>query len=154
MLRFEAHIGLGLQILQQLAGINTVMYYLPVILELAGFRDKRSALLVAMAPAAVNALGTVVGMWLIDRAGRRYGAVNRVIHAWTRPHTCLCLVPARHTYHRKLLLGSLAGAVAALAIVGAAFYTSDAHASPVAFGGTCPAALDTTPNCALCLRHG
>ena len=44
--------GLGLQVLQQLAGINTVMYYTPAILELAGFHDKRSALLIAMAPAA------------------------------------------------------------------------------------------------------
>ena len=49
--------GLGLQILQQLAGINTVMYYTPAILELAGFRDKRSALLIAMAPAAGRVLG-------------------------------------------------------------------------------------------------
>lgn len=50
------------------------MYYTPAILELAGFRDKRSAILVAMAPAAVNALGTVGGMWLIDRMGRRCAA--------------------------------------------------------------------------------
>ncbi len=28
------------------------MYYTPAILELAGFRDKRSALLIAMLPAA------------------------------------------------------------------------------------------------------
>ena len=38
--------GVGLQVLQQLAGINTVMYYTPVILELAGIHDKRTALLV------------------------------------------------------------------------------------------------------------
>ncbi len=38
--------------LQQAAGINTVMYYTPAILELAGFHDKRSALLIAMLPAA------------------------------------------------------------------------------------------------------
>lgn len=43
--------------LQQLAGINTVMYYTPAILELAGFHDKRSALLIAMAPAAGAAAG-------------------------------------------------------------------------------------------------
>ena len=43
--------GLGLQVLQQAAGINTVMYYTPAILELAGFRDKRSALLIALLPA-------------------------------------------------------------------------------------------------------
>ena len=35
-----------------MAGINTVMYYTPAILELAGFHDKRSALLVALCPAA------------------------------------------------------------------------------------------------------
>ena len=38
--------GVGLQVLQQLAGINTVMYYTPAILELAGIHDNRLALLV------------------------------------------------------------------------------------------------------------
>ena len=57
--------------LQQAAGINTVMYFAPSILALAGFSSPRSAVLVAMAPAAVNALGTIVGMRLIDRLGRR-----------------------------------------------------------------------------------
>ena len=38
--------GVGLQVLQQLAGINTVMYYTPAILELAGIHDNRQALLV------------------------------------------------------------------------------------------------------------
>ena len=32
--------------LQQVAGINTVMYFTPVILELAGVHNKRTALLV------------------------------------------------------------------------------------------------------------
>ena len=38
--------GVGLQVLQQLAGINTVMYYTPAILELAGIHGNRLALLV------------------------------------------------------------------------------------------------------------
>ena len=103
--------GVGLQVLQQLAGINTVMYYTPAILELAGIHDNRLALLVrprrvpfssatmhettlasacglqtrasavgvmrrcmlqvALAPAGVNAVGTVAGMLLVDRCGRR-----------------------------------------------------------------------------------
>ena len=58
--------------LQQAAGINTVMYFTPSILELAGFHDKRTALLVAMLPAGVNALGTVAGGYAIERAGRRW----------------------------------------------------------------------------------
>lgn len=48
-----------------------VMYFTPSILELAGFHNKRTALLVAMLPAGVNALGTVAGAFAIDRAGRR-----------------------------------------------------------------------------------
>ena len=63
--------GMGLQIWQQLCGINTVMYYTPSILRLAGVTDNRTALLLAMGPAAVNAMGTVVGMYLVDILGRR-----------------------------------------------------------------------------------
>jgi MFS transporter, SP family, solute carrier family 2 (myo-inositol transporter), member 13 len=49
-----------------------VMYYTPAILQLAGVTDKRTALLVALIPAAVNAGGTLVGMAAIDRCGRRW----------------------------------------------------------------------------------
>ena len=59
--RAQLHIGVGLQALQQLTGINTVMYFTPVILKMAGFADTRQALLLSCAPAAVNAAGTVLG---------------------------------------------------------------------------------------------
>lgn len=62
---------MGLQVLQQFAAINTVMYYTPAILALAGVHGRRQQLLIALAPAAVNALGTVAGMLAIDRCGRR-----------------------------------------------------------------------------------
>ncbi len=48
-----------------------LQYYTPAILELAGLRDNRTALLVAMLPAAVNSAGTVIGIWQIDKCGRR-----------------------------------------------------------------------------------
>jgi hypothetical protein len=38
-----------------------VMYFTPVILEIAGFRDKQQILLLSCLPASVNAIGTVVG---------------------------------------------------------------------------------------------
>lgn len=50
-----------------------MQYYTPAVLELAGFRDNRTALLVAMLPAAVNSVGTLFGMWQIDKCGRRCG---------------------------------------------------------------------------------
>ena len=49
------------------------MYYTPSIILLAGVDDSRTALLISMGPAAVNAGGTIVGMFCIDRIGRRSG---------------------------------------------------------------------------------
>ena len=56
--------------------MRSCRYFTPAILELAGFRDKRTALLVAMLPAGVNAVGTLAGMWSIDRMGRRWGPLR------------------------------------------------------------------------------
>ena len=63
--------GVGLHAFQQFTGINTVMYYSPTIVELAGFVSNRIALLLSLLVAAVNTLGTVLGIFLIDRCGRR-----------------------------------------------------------------------------------
>lgn len=68
--RAELRLGVGLQVLQQVAGINTIMYFTPVILAAAGYRG-RKALLASMGPALTNALGTGVGIWAIERYGRR-----------------------------------------------------------------------------------
>ncbi|KAL0047264.1 hypothetical protein WJX82_011173 [Trebouxia sp. C0006] len=110
--RGELQVGLGLQILQQLGGINTVMYYTPAILELAGLTDNRTALLVAMLPAAVNSAGTFIGMWQIDKCGRR-----------------------------KLMLSSMAGVVITLLLLGYAFHLAEGDSPQVTPGvsTTCPA---------------
>lgn len=50
-----------MQVLQQLCGINTVMYFTPVILQMAGFQNKQQALLLSCLPASVNTAGTVIG---------------------------------------------------------------------------------------------
>jgi SP family myo-inositol transporter-like MFS transporter 13 len=47
------------------------MYYSPTIVELAGFVSNQIALLLSLLVAAMNALGTVLGIFLIDRCGRR-----------------------------------------------------------------------------------
>ncbi|KAJ3186208.1 hypothetical protein HDU85_007648 [Gaertneriomyces sp. JEL0708] len=64
-------IALGLQMLQQLSGINTVMYYSATILRMAGFPSKEGAILFSSAIALTNCLATVLSMYLIDRVGRR-----------------------------------------------------------------------------------
>lgn len=59
-----------LAMFNQLSGINFILYYAPAILEKAGFASSDS-LLSAVSIGGVNLLFTFVGLYLIDRAGRR-----------------------------------------------------------------------------------
>lgn len=54
----------------QLSGINFVLYYAPVILEKSGFASSDS-LLSSVSIGAVNLIFTMIGLALIDKAGRR-----------------------------------------------------------------------------------
>ena len=65
--------------LMLMGALCALQYYTPAILELAGLRDNRTALLVAMLPAAVNSVGTLVGMWQIDKCGRRQAVVIIIV---------------------------------------------------------------------------
>ncbi|GJN02492.1 hypothetical protein PR202_ga19850 [Eleusine coracana subsp. coracana] len=68
-LRLAFFAGAGLQAFQQFTGINTVMYYSPTIVQMAGFTSNKLALLLSLIVAAMNAAGTIVGIYLIDRCG-------------------------------------------------------------------------------------
>ncbi len=63
-------VGLGLAIFQQLIGINTVIYYAPTILGLAGV-DTSSAVTQTVFIGLTNVVFTIVAVVLIDRFGRR-----------------------------------------------------------------------------------
>uniref|UniRef100_A0A4W6G0Z0 Proton myo-inositol cotransporter n=1 Tax=Lates calcarifer TaxID=8187 RepID=A0A4W6G0Z0_LATCA len=58
-------VGCGLQMFQQLSGINTVMYYSATILQMAGVRDDKQAIWLAAATSATNFVFTLVGVWLV-----------------------------------------------------------------------------------------
>jgi len=66
----------------QLSGINFILYYAPVILENAGFASSDS-LLSSIAIGGTNLLFTFVGLYLIDRMGRKslmyIGSVGYII---------------------------------------------------------------------------
>lgn len=91
-------VGLGLHLFQQFCGINTAMYYSPTILKMAGFESHESAIWFADIIAFSNAFFTGVALFLMDRAGRR-----------------------------TLLLVSLSGVVAALVMLGIAFFGDRTH---------------------------
>ena len=54
----------------QLSGINFILYYAPEILEVAGLASKES-LMNSISIGFVNLIFTMLGMYLIDRAGRK-----------------------------------------------------------------------------------
>jgi len=64
-------IGVGVMFFQQLTGINTVIYYSPTILQMAGFATVQDALVAAMPIGIVNVLATVLSIFLIDKIGRK-----------------------------------------------------------------------------------
>jgi MFS transporter, SP family, galactose:H+ symporter len=64
-------VGLGLAVFQQVTGINTVIYYAPVIIQSAGISSASGAILATLGIGVVNVIMTVVAMRLLDRMGRR-----------------------------------------------------------------------------------
>ncbi|CAA7394024.1 unnamed protein product [Spirodela intermedia] len=94
--------GVGLQVFQQFVGINTVMYYSPTIVQLAGFASNQTALLLSLITSGLNALGSVVSIYFIDRTGRK-----------------------------KLLIISLCGVIASLAVLSAVFHETTASSPQV-----------------------
>ncbi|XP_067292269.1 solute carrier family 2 member 13b isoform X2 [Pseudorasbora parva] len=97
-------VGCGLQMFQQLSGINTVMYYSATIIQMSGVQDDQMAIWLAAATAFTNFLFTVLGVWLVDRVGRR-----------------------------KLTLGSLLGTAVSLMVLAAGFLLSAQTSPPVTF---------------------
>ncbi|MFZ4778477.1 MAG: sugar porter family MFS transporter [Terrimicrobiaceae bacterium] len=64
-------LGVGLQIVQQLTGINVIMYYAPKIFALAGFEDVVEQMWGTVAVGVTNVLATFIAIAFVDRLGRK-----------------------------------------------------------------------------------
>ena len=93
-LRAALVVGGTLAVLQQFAGINTIMYYAPTIMQRSGLSSSNS-ILYSVFIGVINFAATILSMRLIDRLGRR-----------------------------PLLLISLVGMLVSLAALGLAFVAS------------------------------
>ena len=69
-LRIPILLALLVAFFNQLSGINAILYFAPRIFELTGLGAK-AALLQSVGIGVTNLLFTFVGLWLIDRLGRR-----------------------------------------------------------------------------------
>ncbi|GAA2929846.1 MULTISPECIES: sugar porter family MFS transporter [Streptomyces] len=63
-------VGFGIAIVQQITGVNTIMYYGTQILTDAGFAAD-SALTANIANGVISVLATFLGIWLLGRVNRR-----------------------------------------------------------------------------------
>lgn len=70
-IRPTVYIGFGLAIIQQVTGINTILYYAPTILNMSGFETDAASILATMGIGVVFVLFTLLSLKLIDTLGRR-----------------------------------------------------------------------------------
>ncbi|WP_195574261.1 sugar porter family MFS transporter [Paenibacillus sp. 1001270B_150601_E10] len=69
-LRLALIVGVMLAVLQQVTGINAVMYYAPEIFKQAG-AGTNGALVQTIMVGFINFVFTILALWLIDRVGRK-----------------------------------------------------------------------------------
>lgn len=93
-------VGVGLMFIQQLTGINTIIYYAPVIFKTAGYESNSAALIATTSVGLVNMLATLIAIWLVDKWGRK-----------------------------PLLILGLCGMILSLAVLGGGFYWNEHHAA-------------------------
>ncbi|HEV2401272.1 MAG TPA: sugar porter family MFS transporter [Candidatus Sulfotelmatobacter sp.] len=71
VVRGSLFVAVGMTVLQQVTGINTIIYYGPQIFSLAGSASHSSAIFATFVVAIVNVIATVVGIVLVDKVGRK-----------------------------------------------------------------------------------
>jgi MFS transporter, SP family, galactose:H+ symporter len=64
-------LGIGLQVIQQLTGINVVMYYAPRIFDIAGYSNTEQQLWGTVIVGVTNVLATFIAIAFVDRLGRK-----------------------------------------------------------------------------------
>lgn len=64
-------LGVTLQMIQQLTGINVIMYYAPKIFEVAGFESALGQMWGTVAIGVTNVLATFIAIAFVDKLGRK-----------------------------------------------------------------------------------
>lgn len=70
-LKYPLIIGVGIMILTEITGIDTIVYYTPKIFKIAGYISNEQSILPAIIVGSSNVIFTVVSIFLLDRIGRR-----------------------------------------------------------------------------------
>jgi MFS transporter, SP family, galactose:H+ symporter len=89
-------LGIALAALQQLTGINTVIYYGPQVFQMAGISSDEASILATALVGTVNVLLTLIAIFFVDRVGRKpllyagltgmFVALAVLSYAFAQPH--------------------------------------------------------------------
>lgn len=90
-------ITVGIFFFQQFSGVNTIIYYSPIIFGMAGIVSNTASILPAIIIGGVNVLACLLSVFLLDRVGRR-----------------------------RLYMVGISGMIPSLALMGACFYFKEA----------------------------
>jgi MFS transporter, SP family, galactose:H+ symporter len=95
-LLYALFVGVSLAVLQQVTGINTVIYYGPQIFQLAGIGNAQDSILAQTLVGSVNCVMTLVAIFFVDRIGRKpllyaglvgmFVSLGMLAFAFSQPH--------------------------------------------------------------------
>ena len=104
-------IAVGFTFLQQVTGINTIIYYGPRIFALAGITSNKSAIFATLLVAVTNMLATIIALVLVDRVGRK-----PLLYAGLGGMT-ICLLLLAYSFHTPAAFGAAPGFVATICLM-------------------------------------
>ena len=130
-------VGIALAVIQQICGINTILYYAPKIFGYAGFTGDANKILATLGMGLANFLFTIAALILVDYVGRRKLLLTGLATM------ALSLLAAAFSFYGQmgpmskwLALGSLASFVAAYALsIGCLFWLIIAEIYPLQIRG-------------------
>jgi len=109
--RMSLFIAAGFLILQQVTGINAILYYGPQIFSLAGIASNKNAIFATLLVAITNVLATIIALVLVDRVGRK-----PLLYVGVGGMTASLLTLA-YSFHNQAKLGAAPGVVATICLM-------------------------------------
>jgi sugar porter (SP) family MFS transporter len=109
--RMSLFIAVGFLILQQVTGINAILYYGPQIFSLAGIASNKNAIFATLLVAITNVLATIIALLLVDRVGRK-----PLLYVGVGGMTASLLTLA-YSFHYQATFGAAPGVVATICLM-------------------------------------
>lgn len=109
--RYSLLIAVGFTVLQQITGINTIIYYGPRIFSLAGITSNKNAIFATLLIAVTNMLATIIALVLVDRAGRK-----PLLYVGISGMTASLFLLA-YSFHNPAALGAGPGVIATVCLM-------------------------------------